>query len=76
MRRVATYTGPLFGITAILMLFVIPFIFPVKDKYVGLYFILFLLFTFIGNVSLSYLETPQKKHEIRNNLIDKILKSH
>lgn len=81
-RSILSIIGIIIGITAILMLFFIPligiYLFPNIFNSTGFcitYFILFLLLTFTANISLEISNQPIDVDEIRDEKLDKLLKS-
>lgn len=79
-RRRVSKISLIFGGSAILMLFVVPIIvsiyFPViaNNKTFGIiYFITFLTFTFIGNISGEKANSPLTIREKRDEKIDQVI---
>jgi hypothetical protein len=70
--------GVVFGIVSFLMLFVIPFFIiklPGTDNklYAGIYFVIFLICTYIGNVTMEKSNKPLSLDEEREEKIRQVL---
>jgi uncharacterized protein YhhL (DUF1145 family) len=81
-RKVLSLVGTVSGITALLMLFIIPFIliflFPDltnNSTFVLVYFSIFLILTATGNITLEKSNLPVDVDEIRDEKLKNILKS-
>lgn len=81
-RKLFRIIGSISGITAILMLFIIPFIliffFPEETNnktFTIIYFAIFFILTATGNITLEKSNTPVEVDEIRDEKLNKILKS-
>ena len=79
-RKILTRICIIFGLTAFLMLFVIPIVIAVYFPDLGnnkqsafIYFIVFLTFTAVGNISGEKASSPLTKSESRTEKIDQIL---
>jgi hypothetical protein len=81
-RKVLSLVGTVSGITALLMLFIIPFIliflFPDlanNSTFVLVYFSIFFILTATGNITLEKSNLPVGVDEIRDEKLKNILKS-
>jgi uncharacterized protein YhhL (DUF1145 family) len=81
-RKVLSLVGTVSGITALLMLFIIPFIliflFPDlanNSTFVLVYFSIFFILTATGNITLEKSNLPVDVDEIRDEKLKNILKS-
>jgi hypothetical protein len=81
-RKILSVVGTVSGITALLMLFIIPFIliflFPDltnNSTFVLFYFSIFFILTATGNITLEKSNLPVDVDEIRDEKLKNILKS-
>lgn len=76
-RKILGRIGVVFGIIALLMLFVVPFFIPQEignDKtYAAIFFVSFLIFMFIGNITMEKSSKPLSLEEERDEKISQII---